>query len=39
MMILLLNLLLDKQGKVVNADVPVPENEELVTAIKKLLTK
>lgn len=34
-----LHMLIDKQGKIVNADAPVPENEELVTAIKKLLTK
>ena len=32
-------MLIDKQGKIVNADAPEPENEELVTAIKKLLTK
>lgn len=32
-------MLIDKQGKIVNADAPVPENEELVTAIKNLLKK
>ncbi|MHC1690720.1 MAG: hypothetical protein AB9833_07785 [Bacteroidales bacterium] len=31
------NILIDKQGKIVNADAPEPENEELVTDIKKLL--
>lgn len=31
-------MLIDKYGKIVNADAPVPENEELVTAVKKLLT-
>lgn len=32
-------LLIDKHGKVVNADAPVPENEALIAEIKKLLSK